>query len=114
MKIETKWWLWECIISSWEYSDYSEEHIVVSANNLDEAKNSIKIYVQNDEYRNKWKWWLIFDDWEKWQYQKKDGWINWNKSYWHAEDVYIQRLDVIYTWWEIAKKTILEIKVFYN
>ena len=106
MKIEMKWSLWLAEITSWAYSDYTMSVIVVSANTYEEAKNAVKIYYQNnkDSYRNEW---LVFDDWEKWQY-KKDGSSKdpFDTCYWYWEDVRLTRLEVVYDWWEIAKPSL--------
>lgn len=105
MKIEMKSNLWLAEITSWCYSDWNKSVIVVSWNTYEEAKNAVKIYYQNKDYT--YKYWLVFDDSEKWQY-KYDDWDcdPFDTDYWNWEDVKLSRLEVIYDWWEIAKPSL--------
>lgn len=105
MKIEMKWSLWLAEITSWCYSDWDKNVIVVSANTYEEAKNVVKIYYQtiNDSYHK----WLIFDDWEKWSYKHGDFVEDiFDTNYWDWENIKLKQLEVIYDWWEIAKKSL--------
>ena len=106
MKIEQKWSLWQAQITSWCYSDYSCDFIVVSADSYDEAKNAVKVYYQRkklDIYNKS----IVFDDWEKLQYTESEYKESLFDTY-HgdAEYVSISRLNIVYTWWEIAKPSL--------
>jgi len=112
MKTEMKENLWNVQIESWgNDDDYMSEYIVVSWNNYEEAKNAVKVYYQEKEvdiYKN----WLIFSDWEKWQHSKKG--CNTRTSIrfpfdinsWRGETITISRLEVISSWWEVARKSL--------
>lgn len=111
MKIELKWSLWTCTISSWEYSDWTQDVLVVSWNTYEEAKNAIKIYYQKEWKVTGWRdeWWLMFNDRERWVYKldpEQDE--EWDISCYSWEDVKIERLSVIYDWWEVANKSLIK------
>ena len=100
-----KWSLWLAEITSWCYSDWDKSVIVVSANTYEEAKNAVKIYYQNKD--NTFTYWLVFDDWEKWQYKYDDRCRDpFDTDYWNWEDVTLSRLEVVYNWWEVARKSL--------
>lgn len=112
MKIEMKWSLWLAEITSWCYSDWNKYVIVVSANTYEEAKNAVKIYYQNKE-KTYWKKTLTFtNDWEQWQYEYENEYIDndndtlFDNDYGRWEDVHLSRLSVVYDWWEVAKKSL--------
>lgn len=113
MKIETKWSLRQVDISSWCYSDWNSTTIVVSWNTYDEAKNAVKIFFQS-KFDWQWNGWLIFNDWEKWQYNdcsnqdEEDRWEEdaFDSAYWGWNDVIMKRLEVIYDWWEVSKQSL--------
>lgn len=99
-------------IESWAYSDYSCRSIVVSWNTYEEAKNAVKIYYQENN-DDEWNQWLVFSDWECWQYR----WEPWNSeesdycspfetSYGFWEEVRMERLSVVYDGWEVAKESL--------
>lgn len=114
MKIEQKNSLWRVYITSGCYSDREEDVIVVRANSVEEAKNSVKVYFSEKENGSSWNSaWIIFEDWEKYQYQVwdkvrefKDDDMDWDTDYWDAKDIKISKLDIIYTEDKIAKKSL--------
>lgn len=113
MKIETKNSLWECTIEYWCYSDYGCFTVVVSGNTYEEAKNTLKIYFQEDSLGDEdYCYGLMFyrndkED-ERWQYKihRYRDVLRWNTNYWDAYRVTIDNLNVVYSGDEIAKPSL--------
>jgi len=94
-KIETRPTIYHITVSSGEYSDYSESHYFLRANDLEEAQFLFKRYwkdvnVQDGFDANC----LVFKNGEHYNpFNKEDP--DWSSDYGDAQDVDIEMLDLI-------------------
>jgi len=104
-KIEMKGSLWEVVLSSGAYSDYTELHLVFSSNDEQEVWIFLKRYMEDIVEKSDFTWGLssgktLAMKWngEKYLSEKFTGDkenISWGSEY-HVANVEIKRLNVIY------------------